>query len=299
MKLTSLFRGFQENKVAFFFLAPLLLFFILLMWYPLFQAIWMSFHDWVSYEDFHPFIGFQNYTWFVSSRNFIISLTATAVYFVGTFIQLFIALATAIFLSQGFIKFKSLWFGLYVLPYAIPPVVSGTIWLYLLQPNLGVVNHYLQKLIGHPWYWSTSTWGARVIVTSALAWTFWPFMFIIILASLQKIPRSHYEAASVFGATWWQTIYKVVLPQIKNSILIVLIIRTVWNLVKVSQVLQLTEGGPGVDTSILPVLMYNYAYENADFGKATTIGLFLLLLIFLLVFPLVGRIQRAFKHEAV
>lgn len=298
-KMKSILRTVRENKVAYSLLTPLLLFFILLMWFPFFKSIWMSFHEWIYYEDVHAWVGLQNYVSLVTSKHFITSLVATGIYFIGTFVQLAIAIVAAVLLSQSFIRFKPFWFGLYVIPYAIPPVVSGTIWLYVLQPNLGVINVYLTKLIGHPWYWSSSTWGARGVVTAILGWTFWPFMFVILLASLQKIPRTHYEAASVFGASWWQTIYRVILPQARNSIIIVLIIRTVWNLIKVSQVLQLTQGGPGFDTSILPVLMYEQAHSSAYFGKGSATGMILLVLIFVLVLPLLRLIRKAFKEEAV
>jgi ABC-type sugar transport system permease subunit len=122
-------------------------------------------------------------------------------------------------------------------------------------------------------------------------------MFVIIYAALQSIPRAHYEAAEIYGASWWTTIIKVVIPQIKNSILIALIVRLSWNLSKISQILQMTQGGPGYDTSILPVFMYREAYSSNEFGRAYAIGIFLLVLIMIIIAPIVRKVHIAFKES--
>jgi multiple sugar transport system permease protein len=289
----------RENSIAYTLLVPLILFLILLMWYPFLKGIWISFHRWPFMGQRHDWVGIDNYLWFLKSGYFKSSIVATLVYISGTLFQLALALVAAVAIDQKFVKLKQVWHGVCLLPYSMPPVVTGVIWLFLLDPDLGMVQHYLQEfgLLSKPVYWMVDTWPARFVVTWCLSWTFWPFMFVIIYAALQSIPRSHYEAAEIYGASWWTTTVKVVIPQIKNSILIALIVRLSWNLSKISQVLQMTQGGPGYDTSILPVFMYREAYSSNQFGRAYAIGMFLLVLIMIIIAPIVRKVHTAFKES--
>jgi ABC-type sugar transport system permease subunit len=203
------------------------------------------------------------------------------------------ALVAALALNQKFIPLKQVWRGIMLMPYAMPPVVTGAIWLYLLDPNMGMVMHYLQKfgIISQPIYWaSDSTW-AKVVITLVASWTFWPFMFLIILAQLQAVPERYYELAEVYGANLWQRFRTVTLPHIKGAMLTAVIIRIVWNLAKIDQPFQLTGGGPGYETSVLSILTYRFAYLSGDFGMAFTVGIFLVLFTFILIGPFLKKFQ--------
>jgi ABC-type sugar transport system permease subunit len=284
----------RENYLAYSLVTPIILFLIILLWYPFLKGIWISFHRWIFLGK-HEWIGLQNYRWFLGSDLFKTSLIATLIYSSGTLGQLALALIAGVALSQRFVKYKSVLAMAFVLPFAMPPVVSGAIWTFILDPDLGIVMHYFKSLGFKAIYWQSSPWTAKGIVTLNLIWTFWPFMFIIIYAALQSIPVSQYEAAQVFGAGYWRTILRVIIPQIKLPILAAVILRIIWNLVKVSQVIQLTNGGPGFETSILSVAMYRYAYGFYHFGEAYAIGMILLLLILILILPVVSRIRRVFE----
>ncbi|MCI0529628.1 MAG: sugar ABC transporter permease [Nitrospira sp.] len=180
-----------------------------------------------------------------------------------------------------------------LMPYAMPPVVTGAIWMYLLNPDLGMVTHYLVKwgILSEPVYWSSDPTWAKWIITFVVSWTFWPFMFLIILSSLQSIPKSYYELAEVYGANLWQRFRMVTLPHIRGAILTAVIIRIVWNLEKIDQPFQLTGGGPGYETSVLSVLTYRFAYLSSNFGMAFTVGIFLIALTLVLIMPFLKRFQ--------
>jgi ABC-type sugar transport system permease subunit len=199
----------------------------------------------------------------------------------------------ALALNQKFIKLKQVWRGFMIMPYAMPPVVTGAIWLYMLDPNMGMVMHYLQKfgILSEPLYWAADVFWAKIIITLVASWTFWPFMFLIILASLQSIPESYYELAEVYGANLWQRFWVVTLPHIKGAILTAVTIRIVWNLAKIDQPFQLTGGGPGYETSVLSILTYRFAYLSGDFGMAFTVGIFLVLFTFILIAPFLKKFQ--------
>jgi len=130
----------------------------------------------------------------LTSERFYVSLKATVIYGFATVIQLGLALTAALIVNK--IKFKSLFSGMYLLPYTMPPVATGTLWVFLLKPNLGPIFTLLTD-------WGscrTPSTGARrghgtVAVTLVNAWTFWPFMFLILFATLVSIPDEYYESA--------------------------------------------------------------------------------------------------------
>lgn len=274
------------------FLLPTLAFLIFLLWMPFIQGVWMSFHNW-------PLIGkpkwegLDNYRDFLTADYFWIVIWATIVYSFSTAVQLGIALTAALALNQKFIRLKQVWRGFMLMPYAMPPVVTGAIWMYMLDPNMGMVMHYLQKfgIISAPIYWASDDWWAKVVITLVASWTFWPFMFLIILASLQAIPESYYELAEVYGANLWQRFRTVTLPHIKGAMITAVTIRIVWNLAKIDQPFQLTGGGPGYETSVLSILTYRFAYLSGDFGMAFTVGIFLVLFTAILIAPFLKKFQ--------
>jgi ABC-type sugar transport system permease subunit len=274
------------------FLFPTLAFLIFLIWLPFIQGVWMSFHYWPMIGE-PKWEGLENYRDFLAADYFWVVIKATIVYSFSTALQLGMALVAALALNQKFIPLKQVWRGIMLMPYAMPPVVTGAIWLYLLDPNMGMVMHYLQKfgIISQPIYWaSDSTW-AKVVITLVASWTFWPFMFLIILAQLQAIPERYYELAEVYGANLWQRFRTVTLPHIKGAMLTAVIIRIVWNLAKIDQPFQLTGGGPGYETSVLSILTYRFAYLSGDFGMAFTVGIFLVLFTFILIGPFLKKFQ--------
>ncbi len=185
-----------------------------------------------------------------------------------------------------------------IIAYAMPPVVVGAIWLFLLDPGLGMITHYLLAfgIVDSPIYWfSDNTW-AKWMITLIAAWTFWPFMFLIILSSLQAIPESHYELAEIYGANLWQRFVSVTWPNIQGAILVVVILRIAFNLAKIDQPFQLTGGGPGYETSVLSILMYRFAFMSGDFGMAFTVGMFLVAMTALLLAPFAFLYQRHLRH---
>ncbi|HYZ25266.1 MAG TPA: sugar ABC transporter permease, partial [Geminicoccaceae bacterium] len=286
----------EERWLIILFLLPTMAFMVLLLWVPFLQGIWMSFHQW-------PFMGeprwkgLENYTDFMTADYFWTAIEATLIYSLSTLFQLVLALAAALALKQKFVGFKPLWRGIMIISYAMPPVVVGAIWLFLLDPSLGMITHYLLEfgIIDYPIYWFSENLWAKWMITLVASWTFWPFMFLIILSSLQSIPESHYELAEIYGANMWQRFVTVTWPNIKGAILVVVILRLAFNLAKIDQPFTLTGGGPGYETSVLSILMYRFAFMSGDFGMAFTVGMFLVAMTAILILPFAWLFQRQFR----
>lgn len=289
----------EERWLIILFLLPTTAFMVLLLWVPFLQGIWMSFHQW-------PFMGepkwkgLDNYISFLSADYFWVSIRVTLIYSLSTLFQLILALAAALALKQKFVRFKPLWRGIMIISYAMPPVVVGAIWLFLLDPGLGMITHYLIQfgIIEAPIYWFSENEWAKWIITLVASWTFWPFMFLIILSSLQAIPESHYELAEIYGANMWQRFVTVTLHHIKGAIIVVVILRLAFNLAKIDQPFTLTGGGPGYETSVLSILMYRFAFMSGDFGMAFTVGMFLVVITVILILPFAYLAQRQFRAAA-
>lgn len=276
----------SENLFSYLLLLPTVLFLIFLMWLPFFRGVYMSFHEWPFIGE-PTWIGLDNYRYLFGWEAFWTSLKATAIYGLGTVIQLILAILAAL-LVKDLKRFKSSVSGAMLIPYTMAPVVTGTIWLYLLNPSIGPIFTYLTNngLLSQPIFWNVNGSAAIMVVTLVMAWTFWPFMFLIILANLESIPEEHYETGKVYGAGRWQRFRYITYPQIKSAILIAVSIRIIWNLVKISQPLQMTGGGPGYDTSILAILLYRFAYNDGAMGIGYAVGMILLIItsVFALIF---------------
>ena len=287
----------EDRWLIVVFLLPTTLFMLFLLWLPFLQGVWMSLHNW-------PFMGepswrgLGNYRDFLTADYFWTSIEATLIYSLSTLFQLILALVAALALKQTFVPIKPVLRGVMIVAYAMPPVVVGAIWLFLLDPNLGMITNYLLEfgIIDYPIYWFAENTWAKWTITLVASWTFWPFMFLIILSSLQAIPQSQYELAEIYGANLWQRFVTVTWPNIQGAILVVVILRLAFNLAKIDQPFQLAGGGPGYETSVLSILMYRFAFMSGDFGMAFTVGMFLVLMTALLLAPFAILYQRHLRQ---
>ena len=246
---------------------------ILLLWVPFLHGMLMSLHQWPMMGADPKWTGLGNFVDFVHTESFWPSIKATLVYSLSIFFSLAIALIAALVINQPFMPFKSFFAGIMILTYTMPPVVQAVIAMFLLDPELGMIQCYLMEfgIIDGPQYWFTNGPQARWLITFVVSWTVWPFMFLIILSALQSIPRPYYEVAEIYGANAWQRFWIVTAPRLKNAIIVVLILRLAFNLAKIEQPYTLTEGGPVYETSLLGILMYKKAFYSNDLGQGYAI----------------------------
>ncbi|MFB6105568.1 MAG: carbohydrate ABC transporter permease [Halobacteriaceae archaeon] len=282
----------EEHWFAYALLVPTMVYLAVLLWLPFVRGIWMSFHQWPFLGE-PTWVGMGNYAHLLEWGAFFTSLKATFIYALAILVQIALAVVAALVVAN-MSRFQNIVSGSLLVSYTMPPVVTGTVWIYLLNPSIGPLFTFLTDagILDKAIYWTVDGTSAIAVVTLVTAWTFWPFMFIIILASRQNIPDEHYETAKVYGASRWQTFKRVTLPQLKSAILIAMSIRLIWNLSKISQPLQLTGGGPGYDTSILAVLMYNLAYLDGRLGLSYAVGMVLLVVTLAFVFIFIRELGR-------
>jgi len=267
------------RKYGFYYLLimPALIYLLAIVWYPLLYGVWLSFHEYLIKTPFPPeWVGLRNYIELFKWKQFYIVCYNTFVYSLSIFPQLGVGLAAALLLKKD-IPLKNVWRAMVLIAYTMPDLVSGTIWKWALDPDWGVVNDHLLKLglINEPINWLADPNVARWAVTLANAWHGFPFVFLILSAALEGIPEEFYEAAQLDGANLWERFRHITLPQIKSAFIMVATIRMCWNVVKWVEAYQITQGGPGFNSTLLGSLVYHQAFIVGDMGMGFAVGVFL------------------------
>jgi multiple sugar transport system permease protein len=192
--------------------------------------------------------------------------------------KLVLGMLMALVLTTG-IRWRSFWTGVLLIPWVAPTVVSALNFLWIYDYSLGVLNYLLVKVLrllpqGVGWLSEPGTAMASVIAVNI--WRGFPFFGISFLAGMKGIPVELYEAAAVDGASALQRFRHVTLPGIRNIVIIVVLLSTIWTFNDFQIVYILTKGGPGGATQVLPVLTYEIAFGAQRLGEAIAVALYML-----------------------
>jgi multiple sugar transport system permease protein len=278
----------RANLLPIWLLAPVGLILLLILIWPIIQGISLSFTNTriLNYSE-GRFIGLANYRFLLQDEYFWNSLRVTTIYGIASMSCTYVlGLGFALLLNRefgarGFIR------TIFVLPWAIPEVVAVLVFVWMLDPQFGVLNYLLVSagFIDQPLAWLTQAHLAMPALIALTAWQQFPLAMLILLAGLQTIPREEYEAAAIDGAGPISRFFHVTLPGLRavNVILILLLILNSFR--RVTMIYAMTKGGPARSTETLSILTYNTAFEYQKIGYAAAVGTALLLI--LLVFSLI------------
>ncbi len=239
-------------------------------------------------------VGLAHFEALARDRTFYRALGNTVWWTLGSVILQFgFGLGLALLLNRPFAG-RRLVQALVFLPWAVPTFLSGLTWAWLFNPVIGPLPHWMFALgmLSEPYNIladpAIAMWGPIV----ANVWFGVPFFAITLLAALQAIPGSLYEAAAIDGATAWQGFLKVTLPFLAPIIAITVLLRTIWISNFADLIIVMTNGGPANATQILPSYIFTTAYKKLDFGYASAIATVLLALLLLYAVILI-RLRRA------
>jgi multiple sugar transport system permease protein len=159
-------------------------------------------------------------------------------------------------------------------PMLLPPVVAAVIWRLIYNPQFGVLNGMLRQLGFNTanLTWTSGRTSAMISVILVDVWEWTPFLFLLLTAGLQAIPAEPLEAARVDGAGYWQTLRDVILPQMKSTIMLALLLRSMDLLRIFDQIFLLTQGGPGSATETVSLYIYRTAFRFSNFGYAAAMS---------------------------
>ncbi|MCP4398632.1 MAG: sugar ABC transporter permease [bacterium] len=293
--LTVTKQGLQR-ATPYFFLTPAALVLITALLYPVIYGLRLSLYEWALRDLRKPpiFRGLENFVDLFKSPNFQTSVQVTLKFTLTVVIvEILLGLAIALLLEE---KMKGLrvFRTIFVLPIMVAPVVVGIVWRFLYDPSYGLLNYFLGKIGIAPKLWLAEPTLAlkSIIITDIWQWT--PFVFLLLLAALQGIPRSFLEAAYVDGANYWQTFFLIKLPLMKSIIGITAALRLIDAFRGLVVMYIMTFGGPGMSTEILSMHLYKTAFNSQRLGLASAIAVILLGIIFVItiVMVIVFRTQQ-------
>lgn len=284
----------SEKTLAFLLLAPAFALLALIVVYPIGKLIWNSFFDLrLSGGGAAKFVGVENYAFVLKDKEFwnaawntllITLITVPGALVVGMGLAL---LANLPFRRRWPVRLALL------LPWALPLSFAGLIFAWFFHTEYGVVNDVLRRFgDSEPTMWLLRPNWAFAAICITIIWKTSSFMALILLAGLQMIPRSLYEAAEVDGASKWQQFWQITIPMLMPSIIVALIFRTITALQTFDIPYTMTKGGPGNATETLAMLIHKTTIDYLDVGYGSTLAVFMFLLSLLVTGVYLRRIGR-------
>ena len=274
-------------------IAPTVLIFSAVIVYPLVSAAYLSLFSIYTPTLQGHFVGLDNYTKLLSGGEFWNSLRTTLIWTLGTLaVQLVAGVLLALLLHQNLL-FRSLARGLILFPYFMSTVVAVLVWRWLFNDLYGILNHLLMQagIIDMPMDWLGQMPNAMASLILVGAWKYFPFVVITVLARLQTIPPALYEAAGMDGAGPIARFWDITLPQLRDVLLVVVLLRAIWDFKEFDLIWLMTGGGPVTSTQTLPLLVYREAFALNEMGGATAVAV-LMMLVMLVFMALYIRAQR-------
>lgn len=279
MEETTLMDRVKENWIGYLFIIPTFVMFSLLFYFPILRGVYLTFTN-TRIGSSGSFVGLDNYVWVLSNDLFHFAFGWTLVFVFGTtLMQLVIGIIAALLLSElqkGWREWAS---AIVMSPYFCAPLAGGVIWLWFLNSNFGMLPRLISDFFGinPPSFIAEGLW-PYVSLIVAQSWHDYGYAGIIYAAAIVGIPREQYEAAALAGAGRLRRFRDVTLPHLVTPTVIILALRTAWNVAEFAQPFELTGGGPGTRTMLLSILTYRTAYVNLQFSRAYTIGIAMILI---------------------
>lgn len=281
-------KTYRENKTAYLFILPALLFIIGIIIFPLLYSMYISFFDYNIFTKTPPFIGLKNYTDIFKSGYFWYSIGRTTYFTViSVGLELVLGFLAAALLNQDF-KGRALARTLLILPWALPTVVNGVLWTWIYDSNYGALNALLKSLgiISQYKNWLGSAFGAMNAVIIADVWKNTSFIAMVLLAAMQSIPKDYYEAAIIDGAGRLKSVFYITLPLLRPAILVAVVIRTMEAFKVFDIIYIMTKGGPANGTQVISYYTYinSFQYSKYGYGAALSYIVSLVILLFALFY---------------
>jgi multiple sugar transport system permease protein len=274
-------QRFTNALGPYLFILPKFLFFGIFLLYPLVRAVILTFQGGAILSGLR-WTGFRNYQRIIHDDVFWQSLRNSVYYTVLVIPSvLVVGIGLAALLNRQ-IRFRALFLVLLVVPSVASTVAASVIWSYLLQFDGGLFNRILAVFGFGPVNWLGDPQLVIPVFVALEVWRGAGFYTILFLAAMQSIPTHLYDAASIDGATGWQSFRLVTLPLMRPTILFATVMATIWNLQLFDSPYVMTRGGPGYASMTIVMYIYTQAFRYDQMGLAAAMALVLLILIMLL-----------------
>ena len=283
----KIFRiGTAKKLEPFAFLMPTFILLLIMFGYPLIRTLIMAFQNYkLTQPDKIFFNRFNNFTNLFSDSDIGLIIRNSFIYVVCSVTgQFLLGMGLAFALKKPF-RGRGLYQSIVFLPWAFSAFVIGLMYRWSFNGEYGVVNDLLLKIgiIPERIAWLGTPGFSLAVVTLAMIWMGVPFFAIMILAALQSIPYDIYEASYLDGCSATRRFFQIILPYIKPTIIITLLLRTIWIFNSFDMIVIITNGGPANYSQTLPSYMYTKAFAAYDFGLASALGVILMIILVIYV----------------
>jgi len=278
------------------FIAPAILYVLVLVALPFFLAIYYSISAFTIFDPSYRFVGAKNFFDVIQSEVFQRTLINTFIFTIGAqIIGLLLGKFAAMLLMQDF-PGRGLARALVVLPWAVPVSLATLAWQWMFDSLYSVINWTLIAIglvnAEHPPQWLGQRDLAMIAVTVVHAWRLFPFGVVIFIAGFTSVPKDVLDAATVDGAGFWRRNYQIILPIIAPIVVIALIFGTVFTFTDLSVVYLLTKGGPINATQVLGSLAFQVGILSGDVAHGAVICLFLFPFLLIAVVFMLRALRR-------
>ncbi|MGB6350312.1 MAG: sugar ABC transporter permease [Pseudolabrys sp.] len=275
MRDATAWERLKTNRewLSFWFMLPAAAFLILFLAYPLVLGVWLSFTD-ARIGRPGEFIGLENYEWLMGDSTFMLSVVNTLLYTgVASIIKFAVGLYLALLLNER-LPFKAILRALVLIPFIVPTVLSAIAFWWLFDPQFSIISWSLKKmgLITANIDFLGDIWNARWSVIFANIWRGVPFVAITLLAGLQTVSPSLYEAATIDGATPWQRFRFITYPLLTPIIAVVMTFSVLFTFTDFQLIWVMTRGGPVNATHLMATLSYQRAILGGQLGEGAAIS---------------------------
>ncbi len=292
------YRRARSAAEPYLFILPVLLPLLLLFGYPLINSFVMAFQNYkLTAPNAIHFSGLENFRKLFADSDMGLIMKNSLIYVVASVAgQFLLGMTLALALRKKF-RGRGLYQAAVFLPWAFSAFVIGLIYRWSFNGEYGVVNDLMQKLgwMGEKIAWLGTPGLSLLVVILAMIWMGVPFFAIMNLAALQSIPADVYEAADMDGCGAIRRFFSITLPYIKPTVIVTILLRTIWIFNSFDLIVVITGGGPANYSQTLPSYMYTRAFSGYDFGLASALGVLLMVIlaVYAVLFLRVTKYNRA------
>jgi multiple sugar transport system permease protein len=262
----------RKSTIAFLMALPLILLILTLVAYPAGYAVYLA----TLNKGMTRFVGLGNFDFLFGRETFWMVVYQSCLFAITAVIfKAIIGFVVAHFVHNIPSKGQRKWRGMLLVPWVIPPAMSTLAWLWLFDPSYSAFNWILAHFDIARVPWTGETGWARFSVILVNVWIGSPFFMIMYLAALKSVPEQLYEAASIDGATWWQRIWFVTLPMMRNIIAITALFSLIVTFANFDIVRVLTKGDPLNTTHVFATWAFRVGIESGDIPLGASVSLFM------------------------
>ena len=270
---------FDNRALPYLLLAPQVAVTLIFFIWPAAQALWQSVHLQDAFGLRSQFVWFENFEAVLSDPNYLETVKTTIVFSASvTALSLASALGLAV-LADSRIRAAAAYKTLLIWPYALAPAVAAVLWMFIFNPEIGILGRALNDL-GYAWDYRLNDGQALTMVILAASWKQVSYNFIFFLAGLQAIPRSVLEAASIDGAGAVRRFWTITFPLLSPTTFFLLVVNVVYAFFETFGTIHaLTHGGPGKATETLIFRVYQDGVVNHDLGGSSAQSVILMVIV--------------------